>query len=124
MDISTKTNAELLEMATRCLLELQDRAENGPANIVFKQTKGTLLYQDGIPADRKCWLYLPCLEGVSHLFQPCEDINGKTYRKLLLPGTTLQFSGLKGKRVVIIEGDGGQIIEVNGSFVSGSVKAL
>lgn len=121
MDISTKSNTELLKIITECLLELQARAQSGPANVVFKQTRDTLVYQDGIPADRKCWLYLPCLENVSNLFQPEEDSNGKIYRKLLLPGTTLQFSSIKGKRVEVTEGVEERTVEVAGAFVSGSI---
>jgi len=124
MDISAKSTDELLEMALQCLSELQARAQRAPANVVFKQTRDTLVYENGIPADRKGWLYLPCLESVSHLFQPIFEGSGKVYRKLLRPGTKLQFSGLKGERVEISDGGPERTVEVNGAFVSGSIKIL
>jgi len=124
MNISAKSTDELLEMAFQCLSELQARTQREQANVVFKQTRDTLVYENGIPADRKGWLYLPFLETVSHLFQPVFEGNGKIYRKLLLPGTTLQFSGLKGKQVVISDKGPEHSVEVNGAFVSGSIKVL
>ena len=124
MDISAKSTDELLEMAFQCLSELQARTQRAPANVVFKQTRDTLVYENGIPADRKGWLYLPFLETVSHLFQPVFEGNGKIYRKLLLPGTTLQFSGLKGKQVVISDKGTEHSVEVDGAFVSGPIKVL
>ncbi len=124
MDISAKSTDELLEMAFQCLSELQARTQRAPANVVFKQTRDTLVYENGIPADRKGWLYLPCLESVSHLFQPIFEGSGKIYRKLLLPGTTLQFSGLKGKQVVISDKGPEHSVEVDGAFVSGPIKVL
>jgi len=126
MTLDGKTTDELLEIAFRCLSELQKRSNATSANVVFKQTKDTLVYDDQrIPADRKGWLYLPFLEKWSLRFQPVLQSNGKVYRKFFSPGTTLEISGGEGKRSVEISSMGPhQTVEIGGAFITGPLKIV
>lgn len=51
--------------------------------VEFVQTKDTLVYKDGRPADRDCWLYLPFMCKYSKRFQPPSKNGGYVYRRLL-----------------------------------------
>ena len=59
----------------------------------------TLIFKNGIPADRDCWLYLPYLRNVSLMFQPpvASTGTGKVYRDLLPPGSVVSIASRGGK---------------------------
>jgi len=123
--LDDKSTDELLDLAFRCLTELKARQEKKVVNVTFKQSKEALVLEKGIPADRKDWLYLPFLNGVSQMFQPQIEADGKVYHNFFGPGTKLQLSGTgKGESVEILDKGPEQTVEVGGAFITGPLKII
>lgn len=86
------SNSDLVQIAFDVLTELQRRFLSSPFNVIFRQSPDVLVVKEnGVPADRGSWLYLPFLEQVSRFFQPEEDGHGKIYRQFVPKGSRLKL---------------------------------
>lgn len=81
---------ELEVLAADALAELQARAaKKNRHNVVFTQTRDTLVcLENGAPADRAGWFYLPFLSGLSRAFQP-KKLNGRQVYEECFPENTI-----------------------------------
>ena len=125
MELKNRTTKELIGIVFLCLRELKARHEKALINVIFKQCKGTLVMENGIPADREGWLYLPFLQEVSSFFQPQLETDGTTYCKFCSPGTKLLLSGVhKSMLVEVTEKNTEQVVEIDGAFIAGQVRII
>lgn len=72
------------------------------SSLTLIQSRSALIKKDGVPIDRAGWLYLPCLEKYSLLFQPEETQDGKIYRYDLPEGSTLEILTPEGVKKAVV----------------------
>lgn len=90
------SDEELKALATDALAELQARAMKKNHNVVFTQTKDTLVcLEGGVPADRAGWFYLPFLAGLSKAFQPKKLDGRQVYAQSLPVNSILEIKNRK-----------------------------
>lgn len=119
------TDEELKALAADALAELQARAMKKNHNVVFTQTRDTLVcLEGGVPADRAGWFYLPFLAGLSKAFQP-KKLNGRqVYTESFPVNSILEIKNRKNGSILDRVKVGGGVNEVRkqgGFFMSGDL---
>lgn len=116
------STSELMDTAFEVLTELQRRYNTKTPNIVFRQSKRAVVKKDGIPADRKGWLYLPFFAKLSKVFQPKEDEVGKLYSLPVPHGTELEMAGEK----FVVDNTARETVALSaeGAFIKGNIIKL
>ncbi len=123
----------LRDLAIQILVELQkrecERLENGVKDgflISFTQDTrhGVIVRrEDGKPADRDGWLYLPFLREVSSLFQPPRTAEGAAcYRELFRQGEILLITRPAAEERRIRINGWEQEIKVDGASIGGKIN--
>ena len=121
---------ELMELCIGALAELQERQErekNG-VELEYTQSKDCMFFTDqGVPADRPGWLYVPALSKVSLDFQPREIGGKKRYTAFLKECSVVEVRFGDGKNIFLRmeSGERNVLRDSSGNLVArGAFKVL
>ncbi len=121
---------ELMELCIGALAELQERQErekNG-VELEYTQSKDCMFFTDqGVPADRPGWLYVPALSKVSLDFQPREIGGRKKYTAFLEEGSVVEAKFKDGKNIFLRmeSGERNELRDSSGNLIArGPFKVL